>query len=122
MWLKAASSRHSQVRLAELIPGSVYSFRIKAENPYGVSEPSHQSDPVQLPAATRCDELLAGLIIPHVNTSELMISAADESAVDQVGLDLMMDDTTISSSNLGPPDSMMTMPPGNDDYNEDYDD
>ena len=50
MWLKAATSRQSRVRLGDLIPGSTYIFRIKAENPYGVSEPSAQSDPVRLPA------------------------------------------------------------------------
>ena len=50
MWLKASSTRHNQAVLKELIPGSTYVFRIKAENPYGVSEPGPVSDPIYLPS------------------------------------------------------------------------
>lgn len=50
MWLKAATSKQPQIRLGDLIPGSTYVFRVKAENPFGVSEPSAQSDLVRLPA------------------------------------------------------------------------
>lgn len=84
MWLKAATSRTPQIRLGDLIPGSTYLFRIKAENPYGVSEPSAQSDLIRLPA--RSNETSW---VPDMTSSEL---------VDP-------DDTTISSSNLGPRDS-----------------
>lgn len=50
MWLKAATTRQPQIRLGDMIPGSTYIFRVKAENPYGVSDPSPQSEPVRLPA------------------------------------------------------------------------
>lgn len=50
MWLKAATSRQNYIRLDDLIPGSMYVFRVKAENPYGVSEPSKQTDTVILPS------------------------------------------------------------------------
>ncbi len=51
MWLKASTARQPGIRLTELIPGSVYHFRVKAENPYGVSEPSPKSEPILLPPA-----------------------------------------------------------------------
>lgn len=50
MWLKAATSRQNHIRLDDLIPASMYVFRVKAENPYGVSEPSEQTDVVILPS------------------------------------------------------------------------
>ncbi|XP_046632684.1 titin homolog isoform X7 [Daphnia pulicaria] len=84
MWLKATTSKQPHIRLGDLIPGSTYVFRVKAENPFGVSEPSAQSDLVCLPA--RSNETSW---VPDVTSSEL---------VDP-------DDTTISSSNLGPRDS-----------------
>uniref|UniRef100_A0ABD2X8F2 Titin n=1 Tax=Trichogramma kaykai TaxID=54128 RepID=A0ABD2X8F2_9HYME len=46
VWLKAASSRQTTATLNELIEGSQYRFRIKAENPYGVSDPSEPSEVV----------------------------------------------------------------------------
>ena len=49
MWLKAATARRNQATLTELIPGSTYIFRVKAENPYGVSNPSPETAPVHLP-------------------------------------------------------------------------
>ena len=69
MWLKAASSRHSQHRCADLIPGSVYLFRVKAENPYGVSDPSDPSDAVRLPA--RCNFLILFKIKNFLNNQKI---------------------------------------------------
>ncbi|XP_058053259.1 titin isoform X2 [Anopheles bellator] len=44
VWLKAATCRQLTTTLSDLIEGSQYRFRVKAENPYGVSEPSDESD------------------------------------------------------------------------------
>ncbi|XP_055378732.1 titin homolog [Condylostylus longicornis] len=44
VWLKATTTRRLQTTLNDLIEGSEYKFRVKAENPYGVSEPSPESD------------------------------------------------------------------------------
>lgn len=131
MWLKASTSRQPQIRLNELIPGSVYIFRVKAENPYGVSEPSGQSEPIHLPAAAsatnaaaRCDPLplpagYNGFIHSPIDDSLLLCLQSfnptgsfvdSESWMAQQADELMttepvdMDDTTISSSNLGPRD------------------
>lgn len=65
MWLKASTSRRTQIKLDDLIAGSVYEFRIKAENPYGVSLPSCQSEPIRLPAL-RFDFINTYLIEQHV--------------------------------------------------------
>lgn len=46
MWLKALTCRQPTATLTELIEGSEYKFRIKAENPYGISDPSEPSDVV----------------------------------------------------------------------------
>lgn len=53
MWLKAATCRQTSTTLSELIEGSEYRFRIKAENPYGVSDPSEESDVVFIPDLKR---------------------------------------------------------------------
>lgn len=53
MWLKAATCRQLAVTLNELIEGSEYKFRVKAENPYGVSEPSEESDILFIPDPKR---------------------------------------------------------------------
>lgn len=53
MWLKAAHCRQLAVTLNELIDGSEYKFRVKAENPYGVSEPSEESDILFIPDPKR---------------------------------------------------------------------
>lgn len=53
MWLKAATSRSLTAQLSEMIEGSEYKFRVKAENPYGVSEPSDESDVVFIPDPKR---------------------------------------------------------------------
>lgn len=53
VWLKAATSRQLTTMLGDLIEGSEYKFRIKAESPYGVSEPSDESDVVFIPDPKR---------------------------------------------------------------------
>ncbi|KAL3275179.1 hypothetical protein HHI36_019948 [Cryptolaemus montrouzieri] len=49
VWLKAATSRQLTTMLGDLIEGSQYKFRVKAESPYGVSEPSEESETVFIP-------------------------------------------------------------------------
>lgn len=39
--------------MTELIEGSEYKFRVKAENPYGVSDPSEESDVIFIPGPKR---------------------------------------------------------------------
>ncbi|XP_012533814.1 uncharacterized protein LOC105835260 [Monomorium pharaonis] len=53
VWLKATTSRRTTVTLTELIEGSEYKFRVKAENPYGVSDPSEESDVIFIPDTKR---------------------------------------------------------------------
>jgi titin len=53
VWLKAATCRTLAVTLNDLISGSEYKFRVKAENPYGVSDPSEDSDVLFIPDAKR---------------------------------------------------------------------
>lgn len=53
MWLKAATCRQLSTVLSDLIEGSEYKFRIKAENPYGMSEPGEESDVVFIPDPKR---------------------------------------------------------------------
>uniref|UniRef100_A0A8D9ERA3 Titin n=1 Tax=Cacopsylla melanoneura TaxID=428564 RepID=A0A8D9ERA3_9HEMI len=60
MWLKAATCRQLTTTLGDLIEGSEYKFRVKAENPYGVSDPSEESDVVFIPDPKR------GLLEPPV--------------------------------------------------------
>lgn len=43
VWLKASSTRQLTTTLNDLIEGSEYKFRVKAESPYGLSEPSAES-------------------------------------------------------------------------------
>lgn len=49
VWLKANTSRRPETTLVDLIGDSEYKFRVKAENPYGVSDPSKESDVVFIP-------------------------------------------------------------------------
>lgn len=53
MWLKAATCRQLTTVLSELIEGSEYKFRVKAENPYGVSDPGEESDIIFIPDPKR---------------------------------------------------------------------
>ena len=53
VWLKAASCRQTTTTLNDLIEGSEYKFRIKAENPYGISDPSEHSDVIFVPDLKR---------------------------------------------------------------------
>ncbi|KAL0279932.1 UNVERIFIED_CONTAM: hypothetical protein PYX00_001382 [Menopon gallinae] len=53
MWLKAATCRQLSTVLSDLIEGSEYKFRIKAENPYGMSDPGEESDIIFIPDPKR---------------------------------------------------------------------
>lgn len=53
VWLKAATTRQLTATLNDLIEGSDYKFRVKAENPYGLSEPSEESDTITIPGPKR---------------------------------------------------------------------
>ncbi|CAH1976532.1 unnamed protein product [Acanthoscelides obtectus] len=53
VWLKAATSRQLTTMLGDLIEGSEYKFRVKAESPYGVSEPSEETETVFIPDTKR---------------------------------------------------------------------
>lgn len=49
VWLKASSTRQLTTTLNDLIEGSEYKFRVKAESPYGLSEPSEESKVLFVP-------------------------------------------------------------------------
>ncbi|KRT86864.1 Fibronectin domain-containing protein, partial [Oryctes borbonicus] len=53
VWLKAVTSRQLNAVLGDLIEGSQYKFRVKAESPYGISDPSEESDVVFIPDKKR---------------------------------------------------------------------
>lgn len=55
VWLKAITTRQLSTTLNDLIEGSEYKFRVKAENPYGLSDPSSESDTVNIPGPKRTD-------------------------------------------------------------------
>ncbi|KAL4717763.1 hypothetical protein ACJJTC_000912 [Scirpophaga incertulas] len=59
VWLKATTSRKTSVTLYDLIEGSEYRFRVKAESPYGMSTPSVESPPVKIPGRAVDMEFLA---------------------------------------------------------------
>ena len=46
VWLKASSSGTTGIHLTDLIIGSEYKFRIKAENAHGISDPSVESESI----------------------------------------------------------------------------
>lgn len=58
VWLKASSTRQLTATLSDLIEGSEYKFRVKAESPYGLSEPSIESKTLFIPDPKR------GIITP----------------------------------------------------------
>lgn len=49
VWLKATTCRQPQTTISELFEGSEYKFRVKAENLYGVSDISEESDIIIIP-------------------------------------------------------------------------
>lgn len=53
VWLKAATTRQLTTILGDLIEGSEYKFRVKAESPYGMSDPSEESETVFIPDPKR---------------------------------------------------------------------
>lgn len=59
VWLKATTSRKTNVILFDLIEGSEYRFRVKAESPYGMSAPSVESATVRIPGRAVDLECLA---------------------------------------------------------------
>uniref|UniRef100_A0A2S2Q9M5 Titin n=2 Tax=Sipha flava TaxID=143950 RepID=A0A2S2Q9M5_9HEMI len=65
MWLKASTSRQLTADLDDLLEGSEYRFRVKAENPYGISKPSDVSEPIFLPDIKRG-------IFKQTNTASLL--------------------------------------------------
>lgn len=72
VWLKAATCRSLAVTLNDLISGSEYKFRVKAENPYGVSEPSEDSDVLFIPDVKR------GITDPTRSKSQSLLGIKDE--------------------------------------------
>lgn len=72
VWLKATTSRKTNVTLFDLIEGSEYRFRVKAESPYGMSAPSVESPPVRIPGRAVDMDFLAveARIINQVLTRE----------------------------------------------------
>jgi hypothetical protein len=72
VWLKAATCRSLAVTLNDLIAGSEYKFRVKAENPYGVSEPSVESDVLFIPDVKR------GIIDPTKSKSQSLLGIKSE--------------------------------------------
>nr|XP_034839242.1 titin [Maniola hyperantus] len=59
VWLKATASRQTSVTLFDLIEGSEYRFRVKAESPYGMSAPSAESASVRIPGEAADMDFLA---------------------------------------------------------------
>ncbi|VVC32972.1 Hypothetical protein CINCED_3A025396 [Cinara cedri] len=73
MWLKASTSRLLTADLDDLLEGSEYRFRVKAENPYGISVPSEMSDLIFFPDIKR------GIYKPVITTS--LLSEDEEGLV-----------------------------------------
>lgn len=68
VWLKAATTRQLNANLNDLIEGSEYKFRVKAESPYGMSDPSDESDLLFIPDPKR------GINQPIIPVEEVTIS------------------------------------------------
>jgi titin len=75
VWLKAATSRQLAITLNDLITGSEYKFRVKAENPYGVSDPSEESEVVFVPDPSR------GITRDSLNIANAGIGAQKSSQI-----------------------------------------
>lgn len=65
VWLKAAATRQLNTTLNDLIEGSEYRFRVKAESPYGLSEPSDESNVLFVPDHRR------GIVKPAHESKQL---------------------------------------------------
>lgn len=77
VWLKASSTRQLTATLNDLIEGSEYKFRVKAESPYGMSDPSEESRILFIPDRKR------GIITAtdqHQNVIEPSRSSRSENA------------------------------------------
>lgn len=70
VWLKASSTRQLTATLNDLIEGSEYKFRVKAESPYGLSEPSDESKILFIPDPKR------GIITPSSERNNRTIKAS----------------------------------------------
>nr|XP_045591476.1 uncharacterized protein LOC123753550 isoform X1 [Procambarus clarkii] len=68
VWLKATASRITWTQLSDLIVGSEYRFRIKAENAYGVSEPGEESHQILIEDAKSA----TGYENVHINVNGCM--------------------------------------------------
>ncbi|XP_058830119.1 titin [Topomyia yanbarensis] len=67
VWLKANTCRQLSTTLSGLFEGSQYRFRVKAENPYGVSDPSEESDTLFIPDPKR--GINSATQVPEVNNN-----------------------------------------------------
>lgn len=76
VWLKATSCRGLSTTLHDLFEGSEYKFRVKAENPYGVSNPGEESHFLFIPDIKR------GILQPIRNnvSSSSIIGTRNNSA------------------------------------------
>ncbi|GAB0100256.1 muscle M-line assembly protein unc-89 [Sergentomyia squamirostris] len=72
VWLKATTTRQLSTTLNDLIEGSEYKFRVKAENPYGMSEPSEESDVLFIPDPKR------GITKPNNSSSDTSVFIDDQ--------------------------------------------
>lgn len=68
VWLKATTCRQLTTTLSGLFEGSQYRFRVKAENPYGLSDPSDESDILFIPDPKR--GINSATQIPEVENKE----------------------------------------------------
>lgn len=87
VWLKAVTTRQLTATLSDLIEGSEYKFRVKAESPYGMSDPSDESDVMFVPDPKR------GLTKPESPpknndaTTKLKKSKPESKPIDRSGFD-----------------------------------
>lgn len=73
MWLKATTTRSLSATLSDLIEGSEYKFRVKAENPYGMSDPSEESRILFIPDPKR------GILRPSDTINQESSDALDDA-------------------------------------------
>lgn len=77
VWLKASSTRQLTTTLNDLINGSEYKFRVKAESPYGLSEPSAESRILFVPDHKR------GIISPSRDLTAAVSASAARKSTDR---------------------------------------